>query len=512
MPPTGRKQTQILNEMIETGNNRGVGLTLVGFLVAAAPAVALEAVDVLNFTWGKLTVKPQLDLTGTFTDNLFYGNNSVRISTNTVQHATNLVSVVANVPVFAGGAPSGPITSSLAVLRTAESDYQTIVSPGFQLAYGSSDANQIAFTYSLDKILYLRHGEDGSDQHNFDLKTKLADGHWKLTGADQLQYLSSFLGGGNFFSLGQLVNRRLWNDTYRFNYDLSPKTYAYFDGTHSSLDYDKGINVYDTDTLKGSIGGGYYLSPLVSVFVETHYGQSAIAPNLPGQLKGPHSGFYGGYLGLRGDFTARLTGMVKVGYETRVFPAGSVPSSGTSTPAVEVSLTYAPTVKSQITLDYSRKTDVSPQFGRQTLSFDTISLAFQQTIGSSGKWFVQVQGNYSLTDSSDLTTLSRIPTVDPSGNFLSYNVLGGSLATGTADLQQAIDPKSAPVPINVGRTDVQASLGPTLVYQPRPWLQASLGYRFEHYTPRFRDAYYASLHTLIPYDVNQFTFRIAVGF
>ena len=247
---------------------------------------------------------------------------------------------------------------------------------------------------------------------------------------------------------------------------------------------------------------------MVSLFTEGHYGQSSLQPNLTTQSKAPHSVFYGGYVGFKGDFTARLTGMVKVGYETRMFPAGSTTRSGASSPAVEASLTYVPTLKSQIALNYSKKTDVSQYFGSQTLTYDTVGLTFQQTIGSSGKWLIQIQGNYSVTDNGDLTQPISVPQADADNFSKSVTVLANDPASHTATLLQL--PQS--ISGNVGRTDVQLSLGPTLIYQPRPWLQASVGYRFEHYTPQFRDANYASTHPLIPYDVNQFTFRIAIGF
>ena len=178
--------------MLQFGNNRRVSLTLVGLLAATAPAVALEAVDVLNYTWGKLTLKPQIDFTGTVIDNLFYGNNAI-VQINRFLLATNVSGITnGTVSLTSGTNFLGTRTNITTILRRAESDYQLVVSPGARFLYGYSDANNVEFAYNLDKIFYLQHSKNNTDQHIFELKTKVADGHWQVTGQDQLQLLSSF--------------------------------------------------------------------------------------------------------------------------------------------------------------------------------------------------------------------------------------------------------------------------------------------------------------------------------
>ncbi|HTH45934.1 MAG TPA: outer membrane beta-barrel protein [Candidatus Limnocylindria bacterium] len=493
-----------------------MGLTLTGLVAAALPVAALEADDVLNYSWGRLTLKPQLDLTSVFTDNVFYGNNSILVpspNSFTTQMATNVRNLeFSSTGVLTNGTPSGPISHATNIVaRPEEQDVLMFISPGARFSYGYTDANHISLEYSFDKIFYLEHPGYDTDQQNILFKTSLAHAHWKLDGTDQIQFLSSFIGGGFFATTGEQINRRVWNDIYRFDYDISTKTYTYLSGVHYNQEYDKGLNVYNTDTMSAALGGGYRLSDLISVFVEGHYGQSALAPNLASQAKGPHSEFYGGYVGVKGDFTARLTGMVKAGYETRVFPdSPGASSTGASSPAVEVSLTYAPTLKSQITINYSRKTEISEQFGNQSTTVDLIGLSALQSIGTSGKWFVQLTGSYSVVDSSDLNGTFFYRSINTTGALITPTK-AGTYPDGSILL---IDGSEAPASTtgNLGRTDVQLSIGPTLVYQPRPWLQASLGYQFQHYSPSFRDALYASTHPLIPYDANEFTLRVAIGF
>ena len=489
-----------------------MGLTLSGLMVATLPVAALDAEDVLNYRWGKLTVKPQLDITSVFTDNVFYGNNSVLTGLPTIPQiirATNAV-LTPNGFVYSSptNGPSGPIeqTAFSPVARPAQQDLLMFISPGARFTYGYSDANHFSLEYTFDKIFYTEHPQYDTDQQTILFNTSLASGHWQLKGSDQMRFLSSFLGGGYFTSTGQQVNRREWVDDYRFDYEISPKTYAYVAGNHNNQDYDKGLNIYDADTLRGSLGGGYNLSQLVSVFVEGYYGQTAVAPNRDTDPKGPHSQFFGGFVGLKGDFTARITGSVKVGYETRIFPETAAGLSTTaSSPAVEAKLTYAPSLKTSVSLNYSRRTDVSQQFARQAITFDSVGVTALQSLGTSGRWFLQLAASYAVTETGDLQSQFNIRGIDSAGYMVDpqYTIQAGNLYF-----------KETPTVVtgNIGRTDSQISLGPTLVYQPRTWMQVSLGYQFTHFTTSYRDARYASTHPLIPYDANEVTLRLSLGF
>jgi hypothetical protein len=487
--------------MPEFGNKSRLCFSAAGLLLGGGPLLALDADQVLNFTWDKLTVKPQLSWTGTYTDNLFYGNNHV-LQTGYLQYLTNTPS----------GTVFGPTNAVSSVIRAQQPDYLFYFSPGAKLSYGYSDANQISFEYGHDEILHADHPQYDTEQNNLALKSSLQTGHLLIKGADRLQFLSSFLGGGTGIGATYLqqVNRIAWTDDYSINYDFSPKTYFYTSGSHWNTTYDKGTGLYSSDTLSSTVGAGYNFSPLVSVFTEGHYGQSAIGPNVSTQAKGPHSDFLGGSVGVKGDFTARLTGSVKVGYETRSFPPGSGAAvQSKSTPTVEVGLTYVPSLKNQLALNYSRRTDISQQFGSQIITTDTISLTALQYIGGSSKWFVQGRINYVSIDYSNLYAVIPVLATDSAGNvLLSTTQLGFTADPNVFSRGAAYNYQSA----NLGRTDEVYGLSATLFYQPRPWLQLSLAYEYDRYSPQFRSADYAALHPLIPYAVNQITLRAAIGF
>src|SRR6266540_338921 len=164
--------------------------------------------------------------------------------------------------------------------NAVEDDFVTVVSPGVNFQLGRRDANYILFDYQFD------------------------------------QFLSGILGGTD--NLGRRVDRRTYYDNYTIGYALTEKTGIYVAGLFDAVDYEKGTPLYDSNTLRGTGGFAFQVTPKSRLFGEVYYGQAAIDPN-GAAVKGPHQEFLGGFLGARGEFTSRLTGRVKAGYEVREF-------------------------------------------------------------------------------------------------------------------------------------------------------------------------------------------------
>ena len=103
--------------------NRQAGLVLSGLMLSAAPALALDAEDLLNHTWGRFGVRPQVGVTSLFTDNLFYGNDDV-VQQQIYKPILGVIDLGNGpVPVF------GPVTTNNLVARAQESDVVMTVSP-----------------------------------------------------------------------------------------------------------------------------------------------------------------------------------------------------------------------------------------------------------------------------------------------------------------------------------------------------------------------------------------------
>jgi polysaccharide biosynthesis protein VpsM len=399
------------------------GLALLG---SSGPAAALDAEDVLYFRWGPLTLKPQVGFSEMYNDNIFYtGDQSI-------------------------------------------SDLISVISPGLKLQLGRPEQNFVSLSYTLDQLFYLDNSELNTQQHTIEIQNRLEGQRINLVGSDRIQVLSQPLSGvverivgpGGVVSItGRNIDRLSFDDVYTVSYALGEKTAVYLRGNHYSMDYDKGIGIYDIRTLTGTAGFAYRAFTKTFLFGEVYYGQTATEPNDPGVPENPDLRFVGGYVGARGNFTQKLSGSVKVGYESREFADGT---GAPSDPVVDLSLTQRFSEKQALTLSYSRQNNVSVSYSRQTYSADTFGAQFSQLLGSSRKWRATVGGSY---------------------NRYSYETVGGFNYSTEYDYWRAFG--------NVS-------------YQIQRWMTAMIGYDHEQVAGDQRG--------VIDYDVNRVTLRLNFGF
>ena len=394
-------------------------------LAAATSGYAVDATGVLVYTAGPIRVRPHVALSGRYDDNIFYR-------------------------------PNDPAPGST---QSVEGDFINVISPGLNVQLGRKEHNYLLFDYTMDQFLYLDHDDQDSRDHSFSLSSKL---EWKrvaLEGSDRVQFLSGILGGGS--NLGQRVDRTTYYDNYTVTYSLTEKTGVYLEGLFDALDFEGGTPLYDSNTLIGTGGFLFRATPKTSLFGEFYYGQTATDPNVPFSaanpisLKSPHAEFFGGFVGVKGDFTSRLTGMVKGGYEARDFSDGTpAPSS----PVVEVSLDQKFSEKTSAALTYSRRNSVSVQVIRQAYTADAVTAQLTQVLSSNGKLVGSLSGSFENDG---------------------YEEVGG-----------------------FSRTDVAYRARAALTYNLQLWLTASLSYEFEGYRS----------NAVIDYDVNRVTLRVALGY
>jgi len=394
-----------------------------GLSAAGTQARALDASDVLVYSLGPLHVRPHLTVMEQYNDNIFY-----RPSKPTP------------------GFPFLPI----------EDDFITIISPGVSLNLGRRDAhaNHIFLDYTLEDSLYATHNDQNHLDHTVSLNTYLAGSHVSLDGNDRVQFLSGILGGSS--NLGQKVDRFVFSDNYRLEYNFSDKTSVYADGAFDATDYKRGTPLYDQNTLRGTGGFAFKPSSKTSLFGELYYGQSATSPNQPSLPSSPHADFFGGFIGARGNFTTRLSGSVKAGYESRQYSDGTPASSS---PVVEVSLDEKFSDKTTASLTYSRRNSLSVQVAREAYTADAVTAQFNQVLTPNGKLVGVVTGSFENDD---------------------YEKIG----------------------ISAARHDMFYHAGFALNYNFQRWLSAGLNYEFEKYVS----------NQVIDYDVNRVTLRISVGY
>lgn len=392
------------------------GFCTVGTLLLSCTAttLALDPSDVLLYSKGSYSLRPHLDITEVFSDNIYYGGDD------------------------------------------ATSDFLTTISPGLILQLGTEDANYISFSYFYDRLQYLDETNLNANQHRLALDSHILFNRLTIEGYDQVQFLSAPLGGG--ISLARLrVDRTTYFDEYRLTYQFTERTGAYVQGTHTTVDFEDDLPLFDVNTLAATLGFEYKAFSRSFLFGEVYYGQTASDPNaLPS--KPPHAEFFGGFVGARGTFTEKLTGSVKAGYETRQFSDGT---PGGDVPVVRAELIEQFTEKTGLTLSYTRSQQISVQYARTAFTSDNIGLVLRQEIGNDGRFYASLRGSYTMAQ------------FEPNENF-------------------------------TDRSDQLLNVGLDFTYNFKLWLQGRIGYDYERLD--------SDLPSVVDYQVNRVSLGLSIGY
>jgi hypothetical protein len=323
--------------------------TFVGLAFTSAAAAALEPSEMLLIQKGPMALKPQLELTQSFSDNITYREENT------------------------------------------DSDFITTVSPGISVQFGSQTFNYIDFSYFYDRVQYWDHEDLSANQHRANLALRFEKSRFLLEGLDEFKNLSSPLGGG--ISVGGVeIERFVWVDLYKLTYDLSEKTAIYAEALHSRTDYESDFALYDSFTLSGTLGFEYKAFSRTSFFGEAYYGTTKTDKNFASMADYPTARFVGGFIGVRGAFTEDLFGSIKAGYEHRTY-SGESDSSGA--PVVALSLTERFSDRSILVLTYARSQRESAQFVGSTYVNDLVAADFQQHITADGRLRGNLVASYS---------------------------------------------------------------------------------------------------------------------
>lgn len=396
---------------------------LAGLSLSAPAVCGLDASDVLLFSKGPLTLRPQFSASQIYNDNIFYGAD-----------------------------------------RKVD-DFITVVSPGLNVQVGTRDHNFIAGSFFYDRLFYWQEDEQSADQFRFALDSRFQRGKFTIAGQDQIEFLSSVLGGGISLS-GVKVDRTTYFDEYRLTVDLTEKTGVYLEATHDTTDFQDELPLYDSTTLSGTLGFQYKAFERLWFFGEGYYGKTMLDPN-GSRPKTPDSTFMGGFVGARGFVTEKLSGSMKAGYETREF---SGDGGSASLPVVELSATQRFTENTSVSLSYSRRQRVSLQFAESEFTSNLIGLDVVQIIGNTGRMRLNLDASYAFNDYEASRAYS--------------------------------DPPGSGIPGE--RHDNVISAGVELSYDFKIWLRGSLGYNYE----RLR----SDLTFIEDYDVNRVTLGLSIGY
>ncbi len=382
-----------------------------------------DSTDYLIYKVGRITLRPLFEANETFNDNVYFQD------------------------------------------KGATSDLISTVTPGLKAQLGQVDGNYFNVSFRHDQVFYADQTHLDASQNRFATKLFYDGAKVSIEGSDSYEMLSSPLGGG--ISTGRtVVDRNAMYDNYTVGYRLTGKTRAYLGLSNARVDYDKNLSLYDTFTLRGTLGAEYAAFAKVRLFGEVYYGQTDLEINSSTAPKPPTATFGGAFIGARGDFTEKLTGTLKVGYETRQFDdAGSTAQAGAneglSSPVVEVDVSEQLTERSLLILTYQRSQQVSVEYTRTSLVLDSVHFIARQILGGSGKAVLSLNLGYSFS------------AFEPNSSFKERNdnLFDGSL---------------------------------TMLYNFRPWLVGFAGYSMQWFQ--------SDLKTVTDYNLNRVTVGVNIGY
>ncbi len=406
-------------------------LAAAGAIASANSCRALEPMDLLSYSYGHLTFRPRASVNEVYSDNIYYRENG-----------PNKVGDLLNTFGAGLGVTFG---------RRPELD-------AFNILGGSSGRNYLALDYGYSKSMYLSYSDLDGDQHSL-----ATSAHWQanrisLTAQDQYETSASVIGGG--INSGNKTERASFNDSFRLNYALMPKTGVYLTGSRMLTDYAQGTPLLDTAAYKGAMGVTWNVRPKIAVFGEAYYALSSVDPNRSTDTNGPSLTSVGGSVGAQGVIGQRLMAIVRLGYETHEF---SDRTPVDDTPVASVQFSYKIDDKTRAMLTYSRTVSVSCQLPGQAALYDEFSWRLSRTIGASGRWTTSVGGNFQM------------------GDFGSSGLYAG-------------------------RQDSWWHANCSVNYLIRLWMMSSLSYEYEDFTSNAR------AKGIFDYSANRVTIRLSVGY
>lgn len=344
-------------------NNLHKFIAMAAASTAMSHVSAIEPSDLLLYQVGPLALKPQFAVSETFNDNIFYSE------------------------------------------QNENADLISSVSPGIALQVGRKDFNYLDLRYSYERLIYLDHSELDANQHHFASKLKIQKNRLTLDGNDSIELLSTPIGGGysansadrveGVAGIGGLrIDRGIFFDLYRLTWDASERTDLYVQLSHSFIDYQDDLPLYDSRTLSGTLGFEYRPFAKTYFFGETYFGETENSANIANLFEYPTADFVGFFAGVRGQFTERLRGTAKAGFEHRVY---SDDGPDFNAPVVEIGLDYQLSDKTTFNLGYSRRQNESIQFIRSPYTTDAISASWYQQIGADGRLRSVLRAGYWLS-------------------------------------------------------------------------------------------------------------------
>lgn len=354
---------------------RGTALAALAVAGALSPSSggAFEARDLLAFNAGPVVVKPRFTFVAGYSDNVYY-------------------------------LPDDSPLEQLGIIKSRE-DFNFVLSPELRARLGREGGDrQLNFSYRFNQYLFVENTDSDSSNHAFSLGGQVAGSRLEYDTQNSMQFLNSIISGYELVEAGIVipggnVERNQYSTSHNLAYVLSAKSRLRLEGSASFQEYPgqgfQQARYYDSTDWRLRAGYDYALSQKLRLAGLAHYGQQlrSARGNLPSQTD---ADIFGGSISASGSFTAKLSGNVRLGYEHREFERGD--SDGYT--LVGLGLNQQFTEKTSASLNYNRSGSVSASTGGGTVT-DGVGLGFQQVIGTSRPWFLNLNVDYRRTEYAD---------------------------------------------------------------------------------------------------------------
>jgi hypothetical protein len=300
--------------------------------------------------------------------------------------------------------------------KTADTIFS--LEPGLSYQYGQNAQNHGLISYQENFLRYVDHTAPNVDLANVNGNLAYSDGAINLTASGNYQQL--FQNNIDELTIGPqaLIRSDVYNLNANGEFEIGGKTSASIGVAYNHTTYGL-ASLLSSQDITFPVDVYYKLTPKVDVFAGYSFG---VFKPLDG---GPEAKDGYANIGARGDFTAKLSGSVSVGYITRTFdnnPSTVASSQTQSTHSLGFSgnLNYEFTPKTSASLSFNRSFNASAL--AQTTTYTTYTLALNTEI--TPQWSIGESLSEQLIDYGPQVFFvdNTLPTTNRRDNLLTANV------------------------------------------------------------------------------------------
>ncbi len=341
-------------------DRRGRGFATAGFVAASMAGLtchgAADPERYLLFSVGEVTLRPQLEIAETYDSNIFYKEED------------------------------------------PEDDFITSVRPGLRVVYGDLTENFISLRYTLDASFYADRHDLNNVGHFVSHQSRFAFARLTIQAEDEFSLTDGLL-GGTYSYIERRVGQLAWSSNWRADYMISPRSLVGLSASVDWVEYDENdlapFHLYDFVGYSGGLRVGYLPSERITIFPQVTYGRSTLSRNFETVANAPDLSHYGFSIGIEGEFTPKLSGLVSGGYEFRSYEDDTDVPDGW---VANARLVWLARPKTTVTLGYRHWIHVSQEVFGYAATAHRVTLGIRQEIGTQGRWTANLFGWYQISN------------------------------------------------------------------------------------------------------------------